>query len=95
MAISKAEVEAIAELAKLTLSEAEKTMFQEQLTDILGYAEMIQQVDTTGVPPSASPLPLNNVMRSDIATGSLSPEEALYNAPDAEDDQFRVRAVLD
>ncbi len=95
MTISLEEVETIAELAKLTLSDEEKTMFQAQLSDILEYAQILQQVDTTDVPPSASPLPLSNVMRGDVEMGSLDNEDALANAPDSDDGQFRVRAVLD
>ena len=95
MTISLEEVETIAELAKLKLTDDEKKMLQEQLSDILAYADMLQQLDTTGIPPTASALPLNNVMRPDVVTRSLSNEEALANAPDAEDGQFRVRAVLD
>ncbi len=93
--LSLAEVETIAELAKLTLTEQEKAQFQEQLSDILEYAEMLQQVDTTGVPPTASALPLNNVMRPDEVQLSLANEEALYNAPEASEGSFQVRAVLD
>ncbi len=89
------EVETIAELAKLTLTAGEKAMFQEQLSAILDYAEMLQQVDTTGVPPTASAIPLKNVMRADEVTLSLSTEEALFNAPEAEADSFKVQAVLD
>jgi aspartyl-tRNA(Asn)/glutamyl-tRNA(Gln) amidotransferase subunit C len=89
------EVETIAELAKLTLTAAEKFTFQEQLSAILDYAQNLQQVDTTGIPPTASAIPLSNVMRPDERTLSLSNEEALFNAPEAEDGSFRVRAVLD
>ncbi len=95
MAISLQEVEEIAELAKLRLTDKEKALLQEQLSDILQYADMLQQVDTTGIPPSASALPLHNVMRADIVARSLATEEALFNAPEAEDNQFKVRAVLD
>jgi aspartyl-tRNA(Asn)/glutamyl-tRNA(Gln) amidotransferase subunit C len=93
--LSFTEVETIAELAKLTLTAAEKAMFQEQLSAILDYAERLQQVDTTGIPPTASALPLKNVMRADEVGLSLSTEEALFNAPEAEDDSFKVQAVLD
>lgn len=93
--ISLEEVEIIAELAKLTLTDEEKAMFQEQLSDILEYAQMLQQIDTTGIPPMTSALPLNNVMRADERALSLSNEEALYNAPKAEQGSFRVKAVLD
>lgn len=93
--LSIEEVETIAELAKLTLTDAEKVMFQEQLSAILDYAEKLQQVDTSGIPPTASAIPLKNVMRPDVVTPSLDNETALFNAPDAEAGSFRVRAVLD
>jgi aspartyl-tRNA(Asn)/glutamyl-tRNA(Gln) amidotransferase subunit C len=93
--LSLEEVETIAELAKLTLTNEEKITFQEQLSAILDYAEMLQQVDTTGIPPMASAIPLSNVMRVDEVRLSLSNEEALFNAPDADEASFRVKAVLD
>lgn len=93
--LSIAEVEEIAELAKLTLTEAEKKIFQEQLSEVLNYAAMLQQVDTTDVPPTASALPLINIMRTDEVTGSLSTKDALANAPAAEDNQFKVQAILE
>lgn len=93
--ISRAEVETIAELAKLTLTEAEKLMFQEQLSSVLEYAEMLQQLDTTGIPPTTSAIPLYNVMRADEVRLSLDNDDALANAPDAAERSFRVKAVLD
>ncbi|HEX9926378.1 MAG TPA: Asp-tRNA(Asn)/Glu-tRNA(Gln) amidotransferase subunit GatC [Anaerolineae bacterium] len=93
--LSHEQVETIAELAKLTLTEEEKAIFQEQLSAILDYAEMLQQVDTTGIPPTTSAIPLNNVMRPDERRLHLPNEEALFNAPEAEDGQFKVQAVLD
>jgi aspartyl-tRNA(Asn)/glutamyl-tRNA(Gln) amidotransferase subunit C len=93
--LSLAEVEMIAELAKLTLTDEEKAMFQEQLSEVLEYAGMLQQIDTTGIPPTTSALPLNNVMRADEVRPSLSNEEALFNAPETEAGSFKVRAVLD
>ena len=93
--LSIEEVETIAELAKLTLTDEEKTMFQEQLSDVLEYAEMLQQLDTPGIPPTSSAIPLKNVMRPDVVALSLENEDALFNAPQAEDGSFRVKAVLD
>ena len=95
MAISREEVETIAELAKLTLTEDEINMFQEQLSNVLEYAELLQQVDTTGIPPTTSAIPLQNVMRADETRLSLDNEDTLYNAPAAEERSFRVKAVLD
>jgi aspartyl-tRNA(Asn)/glutamyl-tRNA(Gln) amidotransferase subunit C len=93
--LSLEEVEHIAELARLRLSSAEKEMFRDQLSAILDYAGMLNRLDTAGVPPTASALPLRNVMRRDQLKSSLPTEEALANAPDTQDEQFRVRAVLE
>ena len=90
-----AEVEHIAELAKLALTEEEKRTFQEQLSDILEYFEMLQRVDTSDIPPTTTVLPLRNVMREDEIRPSLSPEAVLANAPEREGDSFKVQAVLD
>ena len=90
-----AEVEHIAELAKLALTEEEKRTFQEQLSDILEYFEMLQRVDTSDIPPTTTVLPLRYVMREDEIRPSLSPEAVLANAPEREGDSFKVQAVLD
>jgi aspartyl-tRNA(Asn)/glutamyl-tRNA(Gln) amidotransferase subunit C len=89
------EVEHIAELAKLALTEDEKRLYAEQLSDILDYAARLQAVDTSAIPPTASVLGVSNVMRSDEVQPSLSRAEVLANAPDAIDGHFRVRAVLE
>ena len=93
--LSLEEVEHIAELARLGLTDAEKEMFREQLSAILDYAAILNRLDTAGVPPTTSALPLSNVMRPDEVKPSLPTEDALANAPDAEANQFRVRAVLE
>lgn len=93
--LSLAEVEHIAELARLGLSDEEKETFREQLSAILDYADMLQQLNTDEVPPTTSALPLDNVMRPDDVRPSLPVEDVLANASDQEDDYFRVRAVLD
>lgn len=93
--LTSEEVEVIAELAKLTLTTAEKAMFQEQLSAILDYAEILQQLDTSDVSPTTSAIPLKNVMRPDMVALSLDNEDALFNAPQAEEGSFRVKAVLD
>jgi aspartyl-tRNA(Asn)/glutamyl-tRNA(Gln) amidotransferase subunit C len=94
-AISPQEVEHIAELAKLQLSDEEKALYSGQLSAILDYFNRLQQLDTDGVPPMTSALPLNNVLRDDLAEACLPTEKLLANAPDAEDEMFRVSAVLD
>jgi aspartyl-tRNA(Asn)/glutamyl-tRNA(Gln) amidotransferase subunit C len=95
MKLSRAEVEHIAELAKLGLTEEEKEQFREQLSAILEYAEMLQKLDTEAIPPTATVLPLQNVMRPDEAAPSFSQEDILANAPDAAEGCFRVRAILE
>jgi len=90
-----AQVEHIAELAKLALSPEEKKIFQEQLSTILEYFETLQAVDTSAVPPTATVLPLRNVMREDEVQPSLPPEVILFNAPEQEENSFRVQAVLE
>lgn len=95
MSLTPAEVEHIAELARLSLTDAEKALFREQLSAILAYAAAIQQVDTSAIPPTATVLPLRNVMREDVAAPSLPSEDVLANAPDAEAGCFRVKAILE
>jgi len=88
-------VEHIAELAKLQLTEQEIDLYAGQLSAILEYAERLQELDTDAIPPTASVLPLRNVLRPDVARPSLPRDEALANAADAAEHQFRVEAVLD
>ena len=95
MALNREEVEHIAELAKLALSEAEKARFQEQLSDILDYAQRLQALDTDAIPPTATVLPLRSVMRDDVVRPSTPTATLLANAPKATDDAFEVQAVLD
>jgi aspartyl-tRNA(Asn)/glutamyl-tRNA(Gln) amidotransferase subunit C len=95
MRLSRAKVEHVAELAKLGLTEEEKKKFCEQLSAILEYAEMLQELDTEAIPPTATVLPLQNVMRSDEVAPSYSQQDILANAPDATEGCFRVRAILE
>lgn len=95
MKIDRATVEHIAELAKLALTDDEITLYAEQLSEILDYAEMLQALDTESISPMASVLPLTNVLRPDVAQPSLPREVALANAADSAEGQFRVEAVLE
>lgn len=94
MRLSHDEVRHVAELAKLRLSDEEVAEYAEQLSAILDYAERLQEVDTSHVPPTPYPLPLTNVLRDDESTDCLTNDEALANAPDSADGFFRVRAVF-
>jgi aspartyl-tRNA(Asn)/glutamyl-tRNA(Gln) amidotransferase subunit C len=93
--LSREEVLHIALLARLGLSEDEVEKAREQLSNILENFEVLQQVDTTGVPPTAQSITLQNVMKDDEPDSSLPPEEILANAPQKEGDFFRIRAVLE
>jgi aspartyl-tRNA(Asn)/glutamyl-tRNA(Gln) amidotransferase subunit C len=95
MKLSIEEVENIAELARLQLSEDEINRFREQLSDILDYAARLQSLDTSGIAPTSSVLPERSVLRPDEVLPSLSLKELLSNAPDTEKGQFRVPPVLD
>ncbi len=95
MKLDRAMVEHIAELAKLQLTDDEIERYTGQLSDILAYFETLQALDTDDIPPTASVLPLRNVLRPDEVTPSLPREEALANAADIADGQFRVDAILD
>ncbi len=95
MALTPQEVLHIARLARIALSEADVERFTAQLSGILDHFETLSRVDTEGVEPTAHPFPLANVMREDLVAPSLSQDEALANAPRAEDGYFRVRAVLE
>jgi aspartyl-tRNA(Asn)/glutamyl-tRNA(Gln) amidotransferase subunit C len=91
-----ADVERIAALAQLELTEEEKQLFTRQLADILAYAEQVQAIDTSGVPATAHVLPGQHVEREDAPRPSLAVGDAVGNAPDADSDAglFRVPRVI-
>lgn len=95
MSLSREQVEHIAELAKLKLTDEEIERYGEQLSAILDYFKTLEELDTEAIPPTASVLPLKNVMREDIAHQTLTRDDILANAPDTEAGQFRVKAILD
>lgn len=93
--LSAEDVRAIADLARLELSDADVALYQRQLSDILDYFQKLQELDTSHIDPTSSVLPLSNVMRADEAGPALPLDEVVANAPDSDGEQFRVRAVLD
>ena len=95
MKLSLAQVEHVAKLAQLALTDQEKELFRDQLSSILQYAERLQELDTGDIPPTASVLPLENVMRDDEVRPSLPLADVLTNAPAVENDCFRVPVVLE
>ena len=92
--ISPSDVLHVAKLARLKLSDEELERFTTQLCDVLDYASEIDSLDTGGVEPTSHPYPLVNVLRKDEAAPTLSAEEALSQAPAAEEGQFRVPPIL-
>ena len=95
MKISRKEIEHIATLARLYLSEEEKDLYGSQLSSILDYMEKLNELDTKDVEPTSHVLPLSNVMREDIPGHSISREEALMNAPDHTDKFYRVPKIIE
>ena len=95
MELTREEVEHIAELAKLKLSEEEVVTFSRQLSSMLEHFQALQALDTSGIPPTAQVITLRSVMREDEITPSLAPEQVLANAPQAKDGHFKVLAILE
>lgn len=92
--ISAADVAHVARLARLQLTSDELERFTGQLGAVLEHARDVEALDTTGVPPTAHPLPLVNVLREDVLVPCLDRDEVLAEAPDVEDDRFRVPRIL-
>jgi aspartyl-tRNA(Asn)/glutamyl-tRNA(Gln) amidotransferase subunit C len=92
--IEKKDVEYVAWLARLELSEEEKERFTRQLGDVLEHAQRIKSLDTSGIEPTSHVLPLRNVMRDDEIKPSMSQEEALANAPQREGGYFVVPRIM-
>jgi aspartyl-tRNA(Asn)/glutamyl-tRNA(Gln) amidotransferase subunit C len=95
MTLTLEEVEHIAGLARLKLTDEEKARYREQLSAILDYAARLQSLDTSGIPPTSSVLPPRTVLRADEPKPGLTREELLANAPDTAEGQFRVPPVLE
>lgn len=95
LAITKTEVEHVANLARLTLTEEETEQFTDQLNRILQMAEKLNELDTTGIEPTSHVLPMANVLREDEVRPSLPLEKVLLNAPDQKDGLVRVPAVFE
>ena len=95
MKLTDEEVRHIALLARLGISEAEVEKFRNQLSSILENFDILSQVDTEGLAPTAQSVALENVYRPDEAKPSLPVDEVLANAPEKEDNSFKVNAVLE
>ena len=94
MSITRAEVEKIALLSRLALSDDELDRMTSQLGEILGYVDLLSEVNTKDVEPMAHALDVANAFRDDAATPSLDRESALANAPRRDEECYLVPAVL-
>ena len=92
--ITRGDVAHVADLARLALSDEELDLFTVQLAAVLDHAADVEALDTAGVPPTAHPLPLVNVLRDDVRCPSLDRDEVLAAAPAVEDHRFRVPPAL-
>ena len=95
MVLTLQDVEHVAELARLKLTDEDKHRFREQLSAILEYAERLNQIDVSGIPPTATVLQVHSIMREDEPSSSLQRESLLENAPESELGCFLVPAVLE
>ena len=93
--ISRSDVEHVARLSRLALSEAEIERMREQLSGILAYIDTLRAIDTAGVEPTSHAVPLVNVMRDDDTWPCLPQDVALANAPDRSDGFFRVPRIIE
>ena len=91
--ITVKDVEHVAKLARLELTEAEKEKFATQLGDVLKYVEQMNEVDTSSVEPMAHAVDFVNVMRDDVVKHEQTKEELMKNAPDEEDGFFKVPKI--
>ncbi len=95
MKLQREEVLHLARLVRLGLSEDEIEKFRVQLSNILENFEILKQVDTTNLPPMTQSIALENIFREDKPVPSYDPEEILANAPQREENYFRIHAVLE
>lgn len=95
MRLSREQVEHVALLARLELSEEDKERYTHELNQILEHFEALQKLDTDNVPPTSHAIPMTNVLREDVVRPSFPREEVLRNAPDAAEGCFRVPRVVE
>lgn len=95
MALTAEEIDHIAKLARLELTDEQKTLYREQLSHILDYIAKLRQLDTKDVPPTAGGGLTRMELRPDGSRPSLPTDVLLQNAPDSEDDQFKIPPVFE
>ncbi|HTX64005.1 MAG TPA: Asp-tRNA(Asn)/Glu-tRNA(Gln) amidotransferase subunit GatC [Acidimicrobiales bacterium] len=92
--LSRGDVAHVAGLARLSLSEEELELFTEQLARVIEHARDVASLDVAGVPPTAHPLPVRNVLRADDPCPGVDRDEVLAAAPDVEHDRFKVPRIV-
>ncbi|MAB60315.1 MAG: Asp-tRNA(Asn)/Glu-tRNA(Gln) amidotransferase GatCAB subunit C [Verrucomicrobiales bacterium] len=92
---SKIDVKYVADLARLELTDSEVNDFTKQLTEILTFVKQLENVDTSGIEPTAHAQPVFNVIRNDISRDGFGSDSALKNAPNSSKNQFKVPRVVD
>jgi aspartyl-tRNA(Asn)/glutamyl-tRNA(Gln) amidotransferase subunit C len=95
MPITRKEVEYVAHLSRLELTEEEMQRLQGQLDSILGYMDKLNELDTTGVEPMVHAIQAQPIVREDLAGSSLPRKEALQNAPESADGCFKVPRIIE
>lgn len=93
--ITMKEVDDVARLSRLELTDAEKERMRRELDGILSYIDKLRALDTEGIPPTSHAVPITNVMREDEPRPSLPQDEMLANAPDRSGEFFRVPKILE
>jgi aspartyl-tRNA(Asn)/glutamyl-tRNA(Gln) amidotransferase subunit C len=91
----KMDIEKVAKLARLALSEEEKSTFGEQLEQVLAHMEQLNRLDTEGIEPMSHAIPISNVFREDEARPSFPREEVLETGPDTEEGYFKVPRIIE
>ena len=94
-AITTEQVKHLAELARIEMTDDELTAMATELDIIVSSVENLSEIVTSDTPATSHPIPLTNVFREDVVGETLTQEEALSGAPDAQDGKFRVPAILD
>ncbi|MBT1072275.1 Asp-tRNA(Asn)/Glu-tRNA(Gln) amidotransferase subunit GatC [Pelotalea chapellei] len=95
MKITAANVEHVARLARLELSDEEKNLFAGQMDAILAYVEKLKELDTDGVLPTSHAVPMENAFREDVTEPPIGTEKALANSPDRADAFYRVPQIIE
>mgnify|MGYP001232324248 CR=1 FL=1 len=93
--VTKEQVENIAHVARIAITNEEAAEYAKEFSDILAYAGQLNEVDTENVPPTTHVIDLKNVMREDIPEKGLSQEEVIKNAPDHLYGQIKVPSIID